>query len=65
MANAFLDDLALLVTGARRGIGEASLHVFAGYGAHLLLADIARDEAERGAESIRQSGGDEYNVPAK
>lgn len=47
-----------LITGAGRGIGEASARLFAEHGASVALADIRMDSAESVAASIRGGGGD-------
>lgn len=47
----------MLVTGAGRGIGEASARLFAEEGARVAVADIRVDAAEAVAASIQASGG--------
>jgi NAD(P)-dependent dehydrogenase (short-subunit alcohol dehydrogenase family) len=46
-----------LVTGASRGIGEASARLLADFGAHVLVASRKLDACEAVAASIREGGG--------
>ncbi|HTZ70168.1 MAG TPA: SDR family NAD(P)-dependent oxidoreductase [Acetobacteraceae bacterium] len=46
-----------IVTGAGRGIGRGIAHLFAATGAHVLVADLARDSAEMVAAEIAAAGG--------
>ncbi|MFI5760971.1 SDR family NAD(P)-dependent oxidoreductase [Streptomyces sp. NPDC051563] len=48
----------VLITGAGRGIGEATARRLAGEGAHVLVTDLDGDRAEKAAAGIRESGGD-------
>lgn len=49
-----LEEKRILVTGAASGIGAAAARLFAGYGARLILADLAEIVAPpRGARTIR------------
>ncbi|MFL5705464.1 MAG: SDR family NAD(P)-dependent oxidoreductase, partial [Ktedonobacteraceae bacterium] len=52
-----LDKKIALVTGAGSGIGEHIARLFAQQGAHVILADIRMDAAERVAGEIRAAGG--------
>ncbi|HEX6482425.1 MAG TPA: glucose 1-dehydrogenase [Ktedonobacteraceae bacterium] len=52
-----LDRKIAFVTGAGSGIGEQIARLFAQQGAHVILADIRLDEAERVAGEIREAGG--------
>jgi 2-keto-3-deoxy-L-fuconate dehydrogenase len=52
-----LDGKLALVTGAGSGIGEAIARLFAGQGAHVLVADIQTEAADRVAASITDQGG--------
>ncbi len=52
-----LDKKIAFVTGAGSGIGEQIARLFAQQGAHVILADIRQDAAERVAGEIRANGG--------
>ena len=52
-----LDQKVAFVTGAGSGIGEQIARLFAQQGAHIILADISVEAAERVAGDIRSSGG--------
>jgi NAD(P)-dependent dehydrogenase (short-subunit alcohol dehydrogenase family) len=52
-----LDRKIAFVTGAGSGIGEQIARLFAQQGAHIILADIRMDGAERVASEIRDAGG--------
>jgi NAD(P)-dependent dehydrogenase (short-subunit alcohol dehydrogenase family) len=47
----------VLITGAGRGIGEATARRLAGEGAHVLVTDLDGDRAERAAAGVRADGG--------
>ncbi|MFI0814855.1 SDR family NAD(P)-dependent oxidoreductase [Streptomyces sp. NPDC021098] len=49
---------AVVVTGAGRGIGEATARRFAAEGARVLVTDLDGERAARAAESIRADGGE-------
>lgn len=51
------DAYGVVVTGAARGIGEATARRFADEGASVLIADLDGDAAARTAAAIRESGG--------
>lgn len=53
-----LKDKVVMVTGGGSGIGEAASHVFARYGAKLLICDIDGDKALAVAAAIRSGGGE-------
>lgn len=53
-----LKDRVALVTGAGRGIGEATAELFAKEGAKVVVQDLNQEDAERVAARIRESGGD-------
>ena len=52
-----LDGKVALITGAGSGIGEAIARLFAQQGAHVTVADLAADAAERVTSSILEQGG--------
>ena len=54
----------VLVTGAGRGIGEASARLFAEEGATVVVADIDGSTAEAVARSIREAGGQASAIQA-
>lgn len=47
-----------LVTGASRGIGEATARLLAAHGAHVVISSRKADACETVAASIRQAGGE-------
>jgi NAD(P)-dependent dehydrogenase (short-subunit alcohol dehydrogenase family) len=60
MDNQTLFDLSgkiALVTGASRGIGAATAHLLAGYGAHVVVSSRRRESCEEVAGAIRNAGG--------
>lgn len=59
-----LDGRVALVTGASRGIGEASARLLAAYGAHVVISSRKQDACERVAESIRADGGQATAIAA-
>ncbi|MGX8906541.1 SDR family NAD(P)-dependent oxidoreductase [Streptomyces netropsis] len=50
------DGYAVMITGAGRGIGEATARRFADEGARVLLTDLDGARAERAAERLRAAG---------
>lgn len=46
-----------IITGAARGLGEATTRLFAGHGAHVVIADRDRTQGEAVARSIVAVGG--------
>ncbi|MEE9259392.1 MAG: 3-oxoacyl-[acyl-carrier-protein] reductase [Nitrospinaceae bacterium] len=52
-----LKDKVALVTGGAQGIGQIIGEKLAGEGAHVVLADVNVESAEKSAESIRKTGG--------
>ena len=57
-----LEGKSLIVTGAGRGIGYSAAHVFAGYGAKLVVADIDEEAAKKAAAEIRDKGGEALGI---
>lgn len=60
MMNTDLSDLSgriVLVTGASRGIGEATARLFARHGAHVIVSSRRMEAVEAVAEAIRAEGG--------
>lgn len=53
-----LKDRAAIVTGAARGIGEATAILFAREGAKVVVADMRKEEGEKVAQQIRDEGGE-------
>ncbi|MEV6649303.1 SDR family NAD(P)-dependent oxidoreductase [Streptomyces sp. NPDC051219] len=51
------ESYGVLITGAGRGIGEATARRLAAEGAHVLVTDLDEDRAEKAAAGIRESGG--------
>lgn len=51
-----------VVTGAASGIGEAIARGFAARGAHVVVADLAKERAEAVASSIASQGGEAMGV---
>jgi len=56
-------DKVIIVTGGGTGIGKVYSQRLAEAGAKVVLADIAADESNAVASSIRDSGGDALSVP--
>ena len=52
-----LDGKRALITGAGSGIGEAIATLFSAQGAHVIVADVQADAAERVANDISRQGG--------
>ena len=52
-----LDGKRALITGAGSGIGEAIATLFSAQGAHVIVADVQADAAERVASDISRQGG--------
>lgn len=52
-----LDGRVALVTGASRGIGEATAHLLARHGAHVIVSSRKQDSVDAVAEAIRDGGG--------
>ena len=60
MENQALFDLSgktALVTGASRGIGAATAHLLASYGAHVIVSSRKRESCEEVVAAIRTAGG--------
>ena len=57
-----LKDKVVLITGGGQGIGQTIGENLAGMGAHVVLADINQENAEKSAEAIRSSGGSASSV---
>jgi len=52
-----LDGRVALVTGASRGIGEATAQLLARHGAHVIVSSRKQDSVDAVAEAIRAAGG--------
>lgn len=52
-----LSDRVALVTGASRGIGEATARLLAEHGAHVIISSRKQEACDAVAESIRAAGG--------
>ena len=50
------EDRVVIVTGGASGIGEATVHRFAADGAHVVLADVNGEGAERVAGDVKEAG---------
>ena len=53
-----LDGRIALVTGASRGIGEATAHLLARHGAHVIASSRKQESVDAVAEAIRAAGGE-------
>ena len=52
-----LAGMTALITGAGDGIGLASAQLFAAHGAHVVVADIVEERANKAVEVIKTEGG--------
>lgn len=52
-----LDGKVAIVTGAGKGMGEATALVFAGYGAQVIVSDVDVEAGQRTVDAIRSAGG--------
>jgi 3-oxoacyl-[acyl-carrier protein] reductase len=57
MTQGLLHEKVALITGAAAGIGEATAHLFAQHGAHVLILDVKGAEGDAVAAAIRSTGG--------
>ena len=53
----WLEGRTAIVTGAGRGIGQATTQLFAAQGAHILAADLDAESLARTASAVEKSGG--------
>jgi NAD(P)-dependent dehydrogenase (short-subunit alcohol dehydrogenase family) len=58
-----LDNKVAIITGAGGGIGSATAMVLATRGAHVVLADIHLESAERAAAAVQRAGGSALAQP--
>ena len=58
MAEGTLSGKVAIVTGAAKGMGEATARVFAAAGARVLVSDVDAEGGEATAHAIRQDGGE-------
>lgn len=58
-----LSDRVALVTGAGRGVGEATAKLLASEGAKVLVNDLDAQFADATADQIRRSGGEAISLP--
>ena len=61
-ASSFYAGKTALITGGASGFGAALGRVLAGYGCHVVLADIQESLAEQVAAEIRASGGEAKSI---
>ena len=62
LMNGLLADRVAVVTGGGGGIGAATARLFAQHGAHVVIADIDAELAQRTADEITASGGSAFAV---
>ncbi|HYX53620.1 MAG TPA: SDR family NAD(P)-dependent oxidoreductase, partial [Candidatus Limnocylindrales bacterium] len=62
MAN-LLEGKVAIVTGAARGIGQATAELFAQHGAKVVMSDIDPDPLKEAAAAISKNGGQVHPFP--
>ena len=58
-----LQDSAVIITGAARGIGRSTAHIFADQGANVAIADVSKDALKETSEEIAAKGVKTLAIP--
>ena len=62
MINGLLDGKVAIITGAGRGIGAATAHLFAAHGARVVVAELDAEPGMAIAAAIKEDGGDAISI---